>query len=282
MKNIPVYMDCFYETTHMRSIDNHDIELVKIKVPFDNDDVVKEWASSFRKKFISNVDLNDMIVATQAASPYKFLTDYIYPDKVSGNIVRIGDFGEILVADYLMFIRNYWIPSLLTRYSQKQNKDKSTMGTDIFAIKLADKSISNNPKDELCICEVKTGFSDKAKKRLTDAVLDVNKDNVEIADRRASVSLAATMLTLKRRSDISPSYIDQIRRFQNPLDNPFKESYLAAAVIDETQIRRKSLEAVPTVDSPHKENLKLITFHGEDLKKLMDALYGEFGVSDLE
>lgn len=283
MKNKPEYMDCFCEVVPIKNIDNHDIELVEIKVPFTDTSIMEAWAVNFRNKFINDDDLSDMTKSTGVDNPFEYLIHYVYPDKddQQGKIVRIGDFGEILVADYLMFARNYWIPSLLTRYSSKQNKDRSTMGADIFAIKFANDTISDNPEDELCVCEVKAGFSAKARYRLKDAVNDINKDNVAALDKRASVSLAATMMALKKRNDIGKDSVEKIQRFQNPIENPFKESYLAAAVIDEVQLREKNLMNVTTNDSPHREQLELITFHGEDLSRLMDMLYGELGVKSI-
>ncbi|MFT8748409.1 Hachiman antiphage defense system protein HamA [Liquorilactobacillus nagelii] len=283
MKKKPTYMDCFCEVVPIKNINNHEIELVEIKVPFTNTSIIENWAISFRSKYINNDDLRDMTEATGIGSLFEYLIHYVYPDKddQQGKIVRIGDFGEILVADYLMFVRDYWIPSLLTRYSSKQNKDRSTMGADIFAIKFVDNMTSDNPEDELCICEVKTGFSKKARYRLKDAVDDINKDNVAELDKRASISLAATMIALKKRNDIEANFIDKIRRFQNPVEKPFKTSYLAAAVIDETQLREKNLMDVKTDSSPHREQLGLITFHGENLKQLMNILYGELGVKNI-
>lgn len=283
MKNKPEYMDCFCEVVPIKNIDNHDIELVEIKVPFTDTSIIEAWAVNFRNKFINDDDLSDMTESTGVDNPFEYLIHYVYPDKddQQGKIVRIGDFGEILVADYLMFARDYWIPSLLTRYSSKQNKDRSTMGADIFAIKFANDTISDNPEDELCICEVKAGFSEKARYRLKDAVNDINKDNIAVLDKRASMSLAATMMDLKKRNDIEADSVNRIRRFQNPIEKPFKASYLAAAVIDESQLREKNLINVKTDSSPHREQLELITFHGENLKRLMNALYGELGVKNI-
>ena len=89
------------------------------------------------------------------------------------------------------------------------------------------------------------------------------------------------MIALKKRNDIEANFIDKIRRFQNPVEKPFKTSYLAAAVIDETQLREKNLMDVKTDSSPHREQLGLITFHGENLKQLMNILYGELGVKNI-
>ncbi|MFC6169264.1 hypothetical protein ACFQ4L_01570 [Lapidilactobacillus mulanensis] len=278
MADDPLYVQCYCAIDHVKSNESLNIDLVNINVPFDDEKLLKEWAVNFRRKFISDDDLIEELEDTGINEPLDYLLSRIYPTLGDNfaNSVRIGDFGEVLVAEYLMFLEQYWVPTLFTRYYGKPNKDKSTMGSDIFAIKFADDS-GENPNDELCICEVKTGFSGTAKSRLQNAIDGSNKDDLSQIDLRVSASLGASKLGLKHNQNGSPFNYKKIARFENPIERPYNNQYLAAAVVDDTILKFNKLKEVTVGFSKHKKNLRMITFHGIDLRKLLNALYGELG-----
>ena len=67
-----------------------------------------------------------------------------------------GDFGEILVSDYLQYIEGYVVPR--TRYNSKANKNTSTQGSDVLGYK---KDSLNTVNDEVVVIEVKSSASEK-------------------------------------------------------------------------------------------------------------------------
>ncbi len=278
---IPDYMDSFCEVAPLTTTDSRQVDIIEVDCPTDLN-IMRAWAKSFRRKYISDEQLREMAALTRTASTYQYLVDRMYPDSESkqGKIVRIGDFGEILAADYLSYIRGYSVPSLQVRYSTKQNKNSSTMGSNLFALKFADSA--DRSADILCICEIKTGFSTHSRNRLADAIKDVNKDDLNQADKRASVSLAATFLQMSKMKDVTEAQLNEIRRFLNPLEDEYQQEYLAAAVIDDKYFREKTIVELDVSQSPHQDRLRLVTFHGKDLNNLMNLLFSELGALDAE
>ena len=102
----------------------------------------------------------------------EYLSRYIFPDALGGfgPGIRSGDFGEILVADFLEFILSYWVPR--NRYNHKDIPDESTKGCDVIGIKIQNDD-QVLPNDILVTFEVKAQFSgNRAKNCLQDAVDD--------------------------------------------------------------------------------------------------------------
>ena len=102
-----------------------------------------------------------------------------------------GDFGEILVSDYLQYIEEYTVPR--TRYDNKVNKDTSTQGSDVLGYK---KDSLNAANDEVVVIEVKSSASNssssKAKSKLQEAVDHSDKDF-----ERLSSSIVAKLFKVK-------------------------------------------------------------------------------------
>lgn len=277
----PDYMKSFCRVAPLTTIDNNEVDIVEVNCPTDQN-IMVAWAKDFRRKYISDTDLIDMTNLTGTENTYKYLIDRMYPDSGTkqGKIVRIGDFGEILAADFLSYLCGYTVPSLNVRYNSKQNRNTSTMGSDLFALKFSDSTTRS--EDVLCVCEIKCGFSTKSVNRLSDAIDDVNKDDINQVDKRASISLAATKVLMSKMKGITDAQVDEISRFLNPLEDPYQQKYLAAAVIDDKYFRENKITELDVSTSPHQDRLNLITFHGKELEKLMNQLFSELGALDAE
>jgi hypothetical protein len=106
------------------------------------------------------------------------------PQEPPGPSIRSGDFGEILIADFLEYILGFWVPR--TRYSDKDIRNESSKGSDVIGFKfLVDGSES--PEDILFIFEAKAQFSGNSPNpRLQEAIDDSRKDQ-----RRKAESLNA-------------------------------------------------------------------------------------------
>ena len=70
---------------------------------------------------------------------------------------RSGDFGEILIADYIEFVLGYWCPREL-RYQDRWNRNDSTKGCDVIGFKFVADGVED-PGDELFIFELKSGMT---------------------------------------------------------------------------------------------------------------------------
>jgi hypothetical protein len=137
-----------------------------------NDDL-STWAKHFREHYCKDVDIDELRDGT-GMSRKDFLNTKKFPDSVEkpGTSTRAGDFGEILVADFLEFIENYEVLSKVTRYSNKINRNSSPQGCDVIGFRFKKKG-SQSPLDELAIYEAKakfTGKAEAAENRLQEAI----------------------------------------------------------------------------------------------------------------
>lgn len=86
----------------------------------------------------------------------KYLVDHVLPDKGSVS-TRIGNFGEIVAADFSIEFEDYWLPIYKLRYREKKN----------WASRLTDLCVIKRSKREdpiVCYIEVKTNSSRLNKK----------------------------------------------------------------------------------------------------------------------
>lgn len=279
---IPDYMSSYVKLLPIKTNEGNPIELIEVHAPFDNNELITEWARSFRLKYISDEDLLESMEDTGLQSGIEFLRSVVYPQNSK---FRNGDFGEILVAEYLMYVEKFWVPTLTLRYSDKATSEESVKGSDIIAIHFELNSNQESPDDVLCICEVKTGSVSSVRGRLQDAVNDSNKDDLQLhAAKRGSIGLNAVKLKLKRkeRAGNSDSYSYRaIARFQNPFEHPYQTQYEAAAVVDQKRFNRETIKKIEAKESQHVDSLRMIVVGVTDIKKLIDVLYSELGVANI-
>ena len=230
-----------------------------------NDEIISDWAKHFRNQYCLDCEI-DFYRKGYDFTRAEYLERIKFPDQSTppGPSIRAGDFGEILVADYLQFLQGYWVPR--TRYSDKTIRNESTKGCDILGFKFI-KEGKESKKDTLAIYEAKTQFSGKKPKpRLQEAIDGSAKD----LTRRAE-SLNAVKQRLFQSQQ--PEQAIKIERFQNPEDHPYTEIWGAAALFltslfDRDQIKKTNLN---THQNPG--SLVLLVIHGEDMMKLVHQLY---------
>ena len=89
--------------------------------------VLSAWASHFRNHYCLDTEI-DNYRRGYNYSRSEYLKNIIFPDErtAPGPSIRAGDFGEILVADYLEYILGFWVPR--TRYGDKTIRNESTKG----------------------------------------------------------------------------------------------------------------------------------------------------------
>ena len=102
----------------------------------ENDDkILSAWAKHFRNHYCRDTDIDDLIDGTIfAKNPYpraEYLTNIKFPDAKlpPGPSVRSGDFGEILIADYVEYVLNFWVPR--TRFCDRMNRNDPSKGESV-------------------------------------------------------------------------------------------------------------------------------------------------------
>jgi len=256
---------------HIKTLNSSDgipIEIFEFQ-HVDDDSILDAWAKHFRNHYCLDTDIDDLRDGT-GKSRKDFLNDYKFPSKTirPGPATRSGDFGEILISDYLEYRLNYWVPR--TRFYDRQNKNSPTQGVDVMGLKILD--IDNeSPEDELIIYEVKakltTNTIDESKKRLEIAIEHSEKD----FELRKGESLNAFKQWYRVRS--KQTEVKRIKRFQNPTDKPYKELSGAASIILDSSINDSRINKVNASAHPNSENLQLIIISGNDLMELVHSLY---------
>lgn len=230
----------------------------------EDDDVLSAWAKHFRNHYCLDDEI-DFYRQGLNCSRSEYLKNIKFPDRTvrPGPSIRAGDFGEILVADYLEYVLQFWVPR--TRYGNKTTRNESTKGSDIIGFKLIGEE--DSPEDTLAILESKTQFSGtRPKPRLQDAVNGSAKDQVRKAE-----SLNAVKQRLYEKGFREDS--TRVDRFQNPADRPHREISGAVALFETRVFDRNRISETTTGAHPNSENLFLLVIHGEQFMNLVHDLY---------
>ncbi|AJD52768.1 hypothetical protein TH3_13260 [Thalassospira xiamenensis M-5 = DSM 17429] len=249
---------------HKKSACGRDIEIWELNLK-DKEAILSEWATHFRKHYISDADLPEMVAGTGKTNA-EYLRDVLFPDaKVApGPSLRSGDFGEILVADYIEYLLGYWCPREL-RYQERWNRNDSTKGCDVIGFRFVADG-QNSPGDELFIFEAKSGMSKSDKNRLQDAVTDSDKDKL-----REAMSLNAIKQKFLGREEMDK--VARVKRFQNMADRPFRRISGAAAILDDDVFAETDLSAVDASNHYNSDNIQLIVIKGPSLMQMVHSLY---------
>ena len=240
------------------------IEIWNLNVQND-DAVMSAWAAHFRHHYISNEDLPIMVDGTIHTNS-EYLRQVLFPDRTlpPGPSLRSGDFGEILVADYIEYVLDYWCPREL-RYQERWNRNDSTKGCDVIGFKFASNGQANQ-NDELFIFETKSGMSISANNRLQDAITDSDKDKL-----REAMSLNAMKQKFVTRGAMDDA--NRVKRFQNMADRPFRRVNGAAAILDDDVFAATDLTTADASAHHNAANIRLFVIRGPSLMTLIHSLY---------
>jgi hypothetical protein len=225
---------------------------------------LSSWAAHFRNHYCLDTEI-DLLRDGTGKSRAQYLKEIKFPDEreAPGPSIRAGDFGEILVADYVHFVLKYWVPR--TRYANKIVRNESTKGTDIIGFKIGGSEESLN--DSLIVVEAKAKLTGNTPiNRLQDAINDSSKDIIRKAE---SLNAIKQRFLDKERLDLAKI----VQRFQNKTDSPYKESSGAAAVICNSVYDESMICNTSVADHPNSGNLMLLIIKGEALMELANELY---------
>jgi hypothetical protein len=166
----PLWLDWLVDTgERLQTTDGRIVEVWRLRYQNDQE-VLSAWATHFRNHYCLDTEI-DYYRRGYSCSRSEYLNTIKFPDasRVPGPSIRAGDFGEVLVADYLQYILGYWVPR--TRYGDRTIRNESTKGCDIIGFRILEDG-SYSKEDVLAIFEAKAQFSgSKAKPRLQDAVV---------------------------------------------------------------------------------------------------------------
>jgi len=261
----PAHLDWLVDTgDRLATACGREIEIWSLD-PKDDGAILSAWARYFRQHYIGDAELPAMIDGT-GLSKAEYLRRILLPDatKAPGPSLRAGDFGEILIADYIEFVLGYWCPREL-RYQDRWNRNDSTKGCDVIGFKFAVDGAAS-PNDELFVFESKSGMTKTDANRLQDAIDDSIKDKL-----REAMSLNAIKRRFLDRGAIADA--NRVQRFQDQADRPFRRISGAAAILDDDVFAETELTAADASAHPNAGNLRLIVIRGPSLMKLVHALY---------
>ena len=247
-----------------------EIQVYKLNNALLADSILNSWASGLRNNYIDEHLLEQAISGT-GLTKKEYLKKMIFPNPrvPQGAATMSGEFGELLVYDYINYVLDYYVPR--TRYFNKVNPNTPIHGSDVIGYKMESYN-KRSKNDKLLVAEVKTrssisGNKTKACKNIvTDAITDSNKDRVRVAE-----SLNAEKLKLLNRGRVKEANI--VERFQNKTDNPYILDFFAVAVMD-TDLYSDQV-VLDVVNSQH-ENVKstsILIIHSKELMRFLRDLY---------
>ncbi len=248
----------------LRTKDGTPIELWELKHEPDAR-VLSEWAKHFRNHYCDDKQI-DLLRAGTPHSRSDYLLKIKFPDanKKPGPSIRTGDFAEILVADYLEYVLNFWVPR--TRYDDKTVRNESKKGSDIIGFRFRHTGKSSS-SDTLIIFESKAQLTgNTARDILQEAINHSAKDELRKAE-----SLNAIKQRLIDREEMDDA--NKIARFQSPEDNPFVSLFGAAALFSSELFVDDVLKSCDTDKHPNKNKLALVVITGPKLMELVHKLY---------
>lgn len=149
----------------LKTADGKEVEVWEFQHQ-DDEDVFSAWAKHFRNHYCLDTEI-DFLRGKRSRRDY--LNNIKFPCRTSklGPGIRAGDFGEILVADYLQWLLGFWLPRV--RWGSKVIRDESPKGSDVIGFRFHKKE-GTSQKDVLIVFESKTKFSGSGKNRLQDAI----------------------------------------------------------------------------------------------------------------
>lgn len=269
MVKLAVYMPenpshcSWFEDTHrtLLTSDGEEVRIINFNYQQD-ENLLREWALHLRRHYTSDEDLDNTSTA-MGMSRAEYLRDIKFPNNTGlGPSVRSGDFSEIIVADYIEFLMNYFVPR--TRYDSKPTPNTSVQGTDILGFKLVGEEYSNN--DELITCEVKATLRRRKDTSFQEAIDDSKKD----FNSRLPFALNATYQRLKERGDSGS--LPLVERFMNKTGSiPYKH-ITGAFLVCSNNCWDDTL--VTQAESNHPNSNKIfLVFSGVNLMDLANQLY---------
>ena len=258
----------------LKTADGKEVEVWEFQHQ-DDEDILSAWAKHFRNHYCLDADI-DFLRGNRSRKDYLEKIKFPRVNSGLGPSIRAGDFGEILVADYLQFVLGCWVPRV--RWSSKVVRDESPKGSDVIGFQFHNENGEISVNDVMFVFESKTKFSPSRKNRLQDAINDSAKDHLRIDE---SLNFIKQKLFERRNMEKA----QRIERFQNPVDTPYKEIYGAAAIISDEYFDAEKLaladcSKIPKSATsneffphPNGDSIVLLVIKGPGMMDLVHELY---------
>lgn len=247
-----------------------EVQIYRLNSEIVDEDSLNKWALGLRNNYVEENLLESLVQGTGLTTK-EFLEKNVIPNynRALGPTTMSGEFGEILVYDYINFVQKYYVTR--TRYLDKVNPNTAISGSDVIGYKVENVNMPSE-SDQLFVGEVKTrssksGNRDKlCKKTVSDAINDSNKDRVRIGE---SLNAEKRRLIYRSRRD----EVKIVERFQNNTDHPYITDFYAIAVLDSALYSDQAV--VDVVNGMHKEigSTKILIIHSNELMLFLKDLY---------
>lgn len=261
----PTYLKYLKKTdTRLTSVEGQNIEVWELFIP-EADPCLNEWAARFRQNYCLDTEIDELRNGT-GLSRSEYLIQLVFPDKIDapGPGVRSGDFAELLIADYIEHVLDFWVPR--GKYAEKASRNESVKGVDILGFKFIEVGKAS-PTDTLLAFEVKAQISGgKYQGRLQAAINDSSKDFL-----RSAYTLNATKRRLMNQGNHQGTLV--VSRFQNIADHPYTFKSGAAVVLSDEAYDETALQGTKVAKHKNVDSLELIVVRGHQLMFLVHALY---------
>lgn len=231
-----------------------------------DDEILDNWALHIRRHYISDEELIDDIDLLKMPVE-QYLKEYIIPQKGEpfGPTARSNDISEILFADLLEFIKEYSVPRC--KQHNRSGKNESEHGTDVIGYKFHDINKAPNKNDELITIEVKARLTAKEPiATIKDAVTDSKKDEYRSAH---TLNYYRKKLRLMGKEGEA----NDIARFQQKTEYPYKASYIGAAITSQETIKDNIIVGVKGEELELNSNGSVFYVHGKDLMELTHRVF---------
>jgi len=254
----------------LKTSSGKNIEVYKLDTETLNDECLNEWALGLRNNYVEE-QLIDSLISGTGLTKKQYLETHIFPNpnNSTGAATMSGEFGEILVYDFINYVLEYYVTR--TRYLEKINPNMPQSGTDVIGYMIDDIDYPSI-KDKLLVAEVKTRSSIKGKRMsiednfLKSAILDSNKDKIRLGE---SLNAEKRRLLIYNRNQEAKI----VERFQNKTDNPFNLHFFAVAVIDSFFYSDEFILSVLNNLENEISNKNILIIHSVELKNFLRDLY---------
>lgn len=233
-----------------------------------NGEVLNNWAAGLRDYYIEE-NLIEPLLSGMGMTKKEYLEKNIFPSPIirPGPSTMSGEFGEILVHDFIRFKKNYQISKL--RYRDKINPNMPMSGSDVIGYKMVNLK-KPNKKDSLFVGEVKTRASNNtvsiSSNPLSDALKDSLKDKERIGE---SLNAEKRRLLMAKRNEEA----DIVQRFQNKTDNPYNIEFSAIAIFNKNKYSEKLILEVINSTEIKEETKNILVIYSADLMDFLKELY---------
>ena len=252
------------------SSSGEEIQVYKLNSELLDDNSLNNWALGLRNNYIEEHLLKQAISGT-GLTKKEYLEKRIFPNPevTQGAATMSGEFGELLVYDYINYVLEYYVPRI--RYFNKVNRNTPIHGSDVIGYKMGNYN-KRSKYDKLLVAEVKTRSSISGNKTkactniVTNAITDSNKDRVRVGE-----SLNAEKLKLLSRGRIKEANI--VERFQNKTDNPYTLDFFAVAVMDNELYSDQVVLDVVNSQSENIKSTNVLIIHSKELKLFLRDMY---------